>query len=254
MSITRILALCIFIALVGYMKRSFRNCLLIEGDTTMKNLRGLLTCLGLLGLMACALTPATAAQSFFGYTGLIRTPTTDALSQGQYSLGVYSLNMDAGPDATVYAGTVGLAEGFEVGYARLKADRTDGKDYFNAKYRFNPATIKDITVAAGVIDIANESDSTPYLVVSKSISTLEEPAFGEIDALRVNVGIGGGAMDGLFAGVSAVLGQRLTLMGEYDTNDVNFGARFAINDQFRLHGAVMSGSDVGLGLSWNKLY
>jgi hypothetical protein len=214
----------------------------------------LVTFLGLLGLMTCALTPAMAAQSFFGYTGLIRTPTTDALSQGEFALGVYALNMDNGPDSTVYAGTVGLAKGLEAGYTRIKTQHVDGNDYFNAKYRFNPASNPQITAAVGVIDITDENDTTPYLVLSKSISTMEEPAFGEIDSLRVNLGVGGGGLDGIFGGVSAVLGKRLTLMGEYDTNDFNFGARLAITEQIRLHGAVMGGSDVGLGLSWNKIF
>ena len=218
----------------------------------MKNLRMLLTCLGLLGLMAYALTPAMAAQSFFGYTGLIRTPTTDALSQGEFALGLYSLNIKNGNDATVYAGTIGLAPGFEAGYTRYAVKHSDGKDYFNAKYRFNPATLKDITIAAGVIDITGESDATPYLVLSKSISTMEEPAFGEIDSLRVNLGVGGGSMNGIFGGVSAVLGKRLTLMLEHDTNDFNYGARLAITNELRIHGAVMSGHDVGLGISYNK--
>jgi len=204
--------------------------------------------------MAFALTPATAAQSFFGYTGLILTPTTDTLPQGGYALGAYSINREHGPDSMVYAGTVGLPQGFEVGYNRLKTEHQDGRDYFNAKYRFTPATIPGIAVAAGVLGIANNETASPYLVVSKSVSVADEASFGEINALQVNLGVGGGNLDGIFGGVSAVLGKRLTLMIEHDTNDFNYGARFALTNELRIHGAIISSNDVGLGLSWNKLY
>lgn len=220
----------------------------------MKNLRGLLTCLGVLSLMASTLTPATAAQSFFGYTGLILTPTTDTQPQGGYALGAYLLNPEHGSTSMVYAGTYGLAQGLEIGYNQLKTEHQNGMDYFNAKYRFAPATSPDIAFAIGVLGVANNETASPYLVASKTVSVADEASFGEINALQVNVGVGGGNLDGIFGGVSAVLGKRLTLMIEHDTNDFNYGARLALSNEFRLHGAIIAGNDVGLGLSWNKSY
>lgn len=219
----------------------------------MKNIQKVLSCLGILALAVFVMNPVSAGQAFGGYSGLLLTPTAEALSQGEMSLGIYGVDADGG-DVTVYAGTVGLAKGIEVGYDRVKPDGSSGEDYFNAKYRFAPETNPTIAVAVGVLDIFDEVDSSPYVVLGKTISVMEEPAFGEVDALRVTVGVGSGRLDGVFGGVSAVLGQRLTLMGEYDTENVNFGARFAISDEFRLHAALFDGDNFGYGLSWNKRY
>lgn len=63
------------------------------------------------------------------------------------------------------------------------------------------------------------------MVASKVAAGRVRVANGEITGVRAHIGIGGGQLDGPFIGASAVLGDALTLMAEYDTNDVNLGAR-----------------------------
>ncbi|HUW09338.1 MAG TPA: hypothetical protein VM537_06375, partial [Anaerolineae bacterium] len=78
-------------------------------------------------------------------------------------------------------------------------------------------------------------------------------ARGDITSPQVHLGIGGGQLDGIFGGVSAVIADRLALMLEYDSEDINWGARLAVTDEIRVHFGAFDGlDDIGLGLSFNK--
>lgn len=198
--------------------------------------------------------PAMAAPSFYGYTGLVTIPTADALDEGQYSIGAFALDVEEGVDSNVYTANLGLAEALELGFARLKTEGAPGETIISAKYRFFRETAEHPAIAAGVIDFTDEIDSTSYIVASKSIRWRGETTFGEITAPRVHIGAAGGQIDGLFAGFSAAFGNRLLLMAEYDSQDVNFGARLAISDALRIHAALLDADNLGLGISFSKVF
>ncbi len=206
----------------------------------------------LLILTVCIGT-ATAAPSFFGYTGLIRIPTADSLDKDEYNAGAFAINVDEGADFTVFAANLGLIPQLEVGFARVKPDEASGETWLNAKYTFAQETEKNPALAGGVVDLTDETDTTAYLVASKSFPRQYRTSLGEIASPRIHVGVGGGQLDSVFAGVSATLGDRFTLMAEYDSNDFNWGARLALADEWRVHFGGFDGlDDVGLGVSFNK--
>lgn len=199
--------------------------------------------------------PAVAGASLYGYTGLVRIPTADALDENEYHVGVFTLNLEEGADSTIYAASLGLAEGLEVGFARHSPEEGGGQTYVNAKYTFLQDTEAHPAVAAGVTDLTDQVDSTPYIVASKALWGRHQTRFGEMGSVRVHFGVGGGSLDGMFGGVSAALGDRLLLMAEYEGEEFNFGVRLAIGEYLRIHGAALGGfSDVGLGISFNKRY
>ncbi|MHB9036005.1 MAG: hypothetical protein ACYC64_05015, partial [Armatimonadota bacterium] len=68
---------------------------------------------------------------------------------------------------------------------------------------------------------------------------------------RLHVGVGGGHLNGIFAGLSAIVNDRMQLMVEYDTNDLNFGVQFAAAQSLRLHAGLVGGDNLGLGMSYN---
>ncbi len=213
----------------------------------MKGTRGLLVCAVLLGAVAVGAIPAGAAQSFFGYSGLLVTPTTEVLSQNQYSLGAYFINPDQGSDTMVYAGELGVYPQLELGLAVVKPEDHDSDAQINAKYRFLGETETRPAIAAGVFGLASDADSTVYVVFGKSL----QPSGGSgITAPRLFVGVAGGGMDGLFGGLSLALGDRFTLMFEHDTEDFNLGARFSLAEQLRLHAGAFGGDAFGVGLSF----
>lgn len=217
------------------------------------NVRTSLSMFCALACLAATAGLAVAAPSFFGYTGLISTPTADSLQRGDYNLAAFTINLEEGADSTVYAANLGIIDNLELGFARVKPEEASGETFINAKFMFEPETEAHPQIAAGLIDFTNEVDTTVYVVVSKTFWKEYATAHGDITAPRVHLGIGGGQLDGIFGGVSAVVGQRLALMLEYDSDDVNWGARLAVTDEIRIHFGAFDGlDDIGLGASFNK--
>jgi len=199
--------------------------------------------------------PALAAPSFLGYTGLLRVPTADALNEKDYNLAAFALNLEEGADSNVYAANLGVAKGLEVGFARVKPEEGSGETYLNAKYRFSAETAEQPAVAAGVADFTDEIDTTVYVVMSKAFGHGYQTSLGEITSPRFHVGVGGGMLSGVFGGVTAVVGDRLMLMVEYDSDDVNVGARLALTSEVRADVGFLDGfDDVGVGISYNKSF
>ncbi len=201
----------------------------------------LMTVILVLAQFACTATP-----SYWGYTGLILTPTADTVAQNGFNLGAAFLDSDDS-DVAFFSGNAGIAAGLEVGGTVFDPDGGDSKTVFNAKYRLMNENLSQPSVAIGISDATDELDSTPYVVLSKSL-TLETESFV---SPRIHVGVGGGGLDGLFGGLSASFGPKTTLMAEYDTEDVNFGAQFAVSQYFRIHADAISGDNFGYGVSFN---
>ena len=214
------------------------------------------TCLALLCLVAAGsmlVGTAVAAPSFFGYTGLVAIPTADSLDKDEYNLGIFTTNVEEGADFTTYAANMGIVPNLEVGFTRIKPDKASGETWINAKYTFTPETSGNPAIAGGVVDFTDESETTAYIVLSKAFGHSVSTSLGEITTPRFHIGVGGGQFDGVFGGVSATLGDRFTVMAEYDSADVNWGARMALSDELRIHFGGFDGlDDVGLGISFNK--
>jgi len=208
-----------------------------------------------LAALCLASGPVFAAPSFFGYTGLVRVPTADALGWNDYNVAAFGLNLEEGADSNIYAANLGVAENLEVGFARVKPEDEPGETYLNAKYRFSVEEQGRPAVAAGVVDFTDEVDTTVYVVMGRMLGHRYGTSHGGISSPRIHVGVAGGQLDGVFGGVSAVLAQRIMLMVEYDTADVNVGARLALTDEIRAHVAALNGfDDIGVGLSYNKSF
>lgn len=214
-----------------------------------------LCCTFVLVGLCLAIGPVWAAPSFFGYTGLVRVPTADALGRDDYNVAAFGLNLEEGADSNIYAANLGLAEYLEVGFARVKPEDESGETYLNAKYRFSGEEQGRPAVAAGVIDFTDEVDTTVYVVMGRALRGGQRTSQGVISSPRIHFGVAGGQLDGVFGGVSAVLAERIMLMVEYDTADVNIGARLALSDEIRAHVGTFDGfDDLGVGLSYNKSF
>jgi len=210
--------------------------------------------LAALALGAVAL-PAQAAPSLEGFTGLLLTPTADALDKGEYNVAFFTLNLEEGADENVWAANLGTSEGLEVGFARIKPEHSPGETILNAKWRIHPEDGKRPALAVGVTDLTDEFDTTAYFVASKVISRVMNLREKEVLSPRVHLGIAGGRLDGVFVGASAVLGQRLLVMAEHDTHDFNLGARLAVGYGIRAHAGWIHGlDDFAVGASFNKVF
>lgn len=128
-----------------------------------------------------------------------------------------------------------------------------------------PETSNYPAIAVGVADVTDDIQTTVYAVASKSLGCNLRMWKGEALTPRVHVGFGGGRLSGLFAGASAYVGNRIELMAEWDSENVNVGARWRVTPQFTIHAGgfnltdrdsdeFSTGASFGVGASWSQIY
>lgn len=166
---------------------------------------------------------ATAAPSFSGSTGMINTPSADALREGQFSLGYHNLK-----DQKVGTFSLNLLSNVEVGVARHFPDAGSNQTLFNAKWSIAPETVVTPGLAVGVEGLGDGHRSA-YAVASKALPL----------GFRIHAGVGNGRFNGAFGAiektinpVSLITGSNTfpatTLIAEYDGDGMNYGARLSI--------------------------
>ncbi len=200
-------------------------------------------------VMAAMPGAAWASPSLLGPSGLLLIPTAEALGVSQWNVGGSVLSSDS-EDVTALYANVGVLKGLEVGAARVKPEGTSGETVVNAKLLLpQPIPVK-LAVAVGVIDITDQVDTTPYVVVSHTLGGGLILRHGALSSPQVHVGLGGGQLDGLFGGVSAKIGDRLDVMAEYDGSQINLGARLPVARNVEVTAAALDGlNDIGVGVS-----
>ncbi|GAI32071.1 unnamed protein product, partial [marine sediment metagenome] len=183
------------------------------------------------------------APSFEGLSGLIRTPTADVIPDGHYVVGsswiprAYTSGMHQGKSKSrpTYA-TVGFLPNLELSFRFTFYD--DVTSWFNgittewpydmdrclsAQYRVWRQKGARPALAIGAQDMKFGDDApkvgrAEYLVASH-----------QFDDIRLHLGAGTGRYRGIFAGTEARIGEKMKLMAEYDTNDVNLGLRMHLS-------------------------
>ena len=197
---------------------------------------------------------AVAAPSLLGYTGLVLVPSADVLGMSEWNAAAFTTELTDGEDFLAVG--IGLPAGLEVGLLRIDPEGGSAETLLHAKYRIQPLLVGGGSLAVGMFDITDEIDSNPYVVYSRSLAPDTIIGTRRLLDPKVHVGLGsGGALDGLFAGVSAVAVERITLMAEYDSDDINLGARLLIAPKLQFHaGWLGDDSDLAIGLSYNEAY
>lgn len=195
---------------------------------------------------------AWASPSLVGPTGLLLIPTAEVLDTARWNVGGSLVTGDGGDVTALYA-NAGLFKGLEIGASRLKAEGGDAETFVNAKLRIPEPVPAKVSLAVGVIDVTDQVDSTPYLVLSHMIGgglILQQGAFS---APQVHVGLGGGQLDGLFAGLSAKVKDKLDVMAEYDGSNINLGAKLPLGAKVEVTAAALDDlGTFGLGLSFSS--
>ena len=173
-----------------------------------------------------------ASPSLEGYTGLLLIPNADSLAKGAFNVGYVNSDIDD-HDLNNFFANYGLEtapqSALEIGVNVSRLEDHGKNTYINGKFTFQKESLGKTGIAAGVIDATGTTETTLYIVGSKVLVREPLRVFGgEVQNPRVSFGIGGGSIDGLFAGLSAGLGNRLTLMAEYDSENVNLGAKLFV--------------------------
>ena len=220
-------------------------------------MRTTLTLLAVVAMAAAAGSILWAAPSFMGYTGLLAVPDADVLGSGSFNAGYFSIQADE--DITNFVGNYGIGGNVEIGINRMRVKGEQSETLLNAKYAVRTETDKKVGLAAGITDATGEIERTIYVVGSKVIGKSKKMSMfdKEITNIRLHFGLGSGGLDGVLVGASAILGNRLALLAEYDGDNFNVGARLYLLEGLRAHAGFFDAggdNDFGLGISFTKNY
>jgi hypothetical protein len=190
------------------------------------------------------------APSLVGPTGLLTTPTAEVMGMAQWNVGASAVRVDEGADRSILYANLGFVSKLEVGATREKLEGAEAETLINAKIQVLGPLPGKISLAAGVIDITDRVDRSGYAVLSHTLGAGLLMRGGQITSPQLHVGVGGGRFDGVFGGLSAIVGRNLTLLAEYDSEDVNVGARLPLGANLTATVAGLDGLDeVAVGLS-----
>lgn len=203
-------------------------------------------------LLAAVPVWAQPAPSFLGPTGLLFVPTADVVGMGEFNVGGAVARFDE-TDISWISGNVGLLPQLEVGATLVKPEHADSEAMLNAKYRLLKPALTATTLSVGMIDITDEVSRSAYAVLTHNVGAGLVLREGPFSNPRVHVGVGGGLFDGVFLGGEVTVGSKVDLIGEYDSHDFNFGARFPLSKSFELTAAVLDNfDDVGVGAAFTS--
>jgi len=213
-----------------------------------------------------ATTPESeATPSWYGYTGLVRTPTALISTPQKITGSAHQVEFD-GEDRRVCAVTVGLMPTLEIGAARIENVLQDTpiptyatETVVNVKYEANigglfnnPAAPK---MAIGIFDISDQMNRTNYLVLSRSIG-LTQGSASPLPQASVHIGYASAerepaALDGIFGGIDFVAAQDTLAQIEYDGEDVNGALRYYPAPWISLDAGIVN-SEFGYGFTINS--
>ncbi|MBM3473112.1 MAG: hypothetical protein FJX75_07600 [Armatimonadetes bacterium] len=166
-----------------------------------------------------------ASPSIFGPNGLLLTPTADTPGMADVQLGAWW----AGDLANSVALTSGEGSGFESTAAWVDLNGAGSEEVFSGKWRFRNNSFTQPAFAVGLIDITNQLDRTPYVVVQKGFhlsgnGLMAMVGYAQPDSL----------LDGFFAGGELTLADKYKAIAEYDGDDVNGAIRFSLGKHIEI--------------------
>jgi hypothetical protein len=198
--------------------------------------------IAVVAMLLLAASGAWAAPSLFGPTGLMVIPSAEVVGMAGVNGQWAQISFDSA-DETIVSANVGPLPKLEVGAAHLEVDHGGSETIINAKYQVLRPPLIDTAISAGVIDITDEIDVSPYLVLTHTLGVGYFPTQSGLSNPQVHVGIGGGMLSGLFLGASVTVLDKLELMAEYDTEDLNIGARLPLTSWLVVTAAGLDGLD-----------
>jgi len=168
---------------------------------------------------------AHASPSIFGPNGLLLTPTADTPGVADVQLGAWW----AGDLANSVALTSGEGSGFESTAAWVDLEGGGSEEVFSGKWRFSKSGLAKPALAVGLIDITNQLDRTPYVVLQKGFDLSGNGLMATVGYAQPDT-----LLNGIFAGAQLKLGDKYSALAEYDGDDINGAIRFSLSDHIEL--------------------
>lgn len=174
--------------------------------------------------------------SFQGLPGIIDIPTATMVPTGRVDL-AYNVKRDSRLFPNInrqqnFSFAIGLLPRLTIGGRGTWADEESPRDISaNLQFLILQEGLWWPAVALGLQDIGGGAQlfESNYLVLSKT--------FFDRGRLTAGYGTGPDTLDGFFAGAEVAVNRFITLLGEYDSDDVNFGFRlFPLPKKFAAYG------------------
>jgi hypothetical protein len=183
-------------------------------------------------------TYLTGANSLFGPTGLIVIPTAYSIENNTFAVsGSY------GKDIRGPAANFGILQYIEIGGAFIDREGASNKAIANGKVTILPQNFRNFELGIGVIDAFDATERTLYLVGSADFipPNIADPIEGSTAVgLKVHAGLGTGMFsEEPFAGAELLFGNKISVIGEWDTKNVNGAIRYSPNDHIRIQAGFM---------------
>lgn len=170
------------------------------------------------------------ASSLWGSTGLIFVPTAYTIGPKEFNF-----SMAISKDFSAASANYGILKDVEVGFAYLGRDGIEDKAVANAKIHIVPSNFKNFELGIGVMDAVGAIDQTFYVVGSFDLITPDYAVAKGAAGLRVHAGVGTGYFsEKPFAGAELFFDRGFSIVGEWDTKNVNFAGRYAHDEHFFL--------------------
>jgi len=213
-----------------------------------------------------AAAPETeVTPSWYGFTGLVRTPTALISTPQKITGSAHQVEFD-GDHHGVYGATVGLMPTLEIGAARVEDVLQDTpiptyatETVVNVKYEANIGGLFNNPMAPkmaiGIFDIGDQINRTNYVVLSRSIG-LAQGSASPLPQGNVHIGYASAerdpaGLDGIFGGIDFVAAQDTLAQIEYDGEDINGALRYYPAPWISLD-AGMVNSELGYGFTINS--
>lgn len=170
-------------------------------------------------------------NTILGPTGLITVPTASAAPESQVQVGAAYTEDLWSASANVGIPLEGQV-GVEVGAAYLDYDWGDEDVIGSAKVNIGADAAGRYQVGIGIVDFTDEVESSGYIVVSTDLLAPPDAWAEDTLAVRGHLGYAGGIYDdSLIGGVEVFLSRGMSIIGEYNGDDVNAALRFADSAQ-----------------------
>jgi len=186
---------------------------------------------------------AACCPAFCCYSGFLVVPSTDLVSQGQYSVEVQNdllLPVRSQTSSTFFNTQFGVTKDVEAGLDFDMSDTSDSRMIGNFKYRYSAGSVP---VAAGISSLNGSFKSIPYICMGPSFS------FGRITfgAIRNQ------SRDRWYAGFDRAISSKLTLMADYTSGKDNLSSvavNLALSESF----SILAGAEFPNDGSTNTIY
>lgn len=218
--------------------------------------RVILAVCGVVALLWWAM-PAAAMPSYLGPSGLILTPDsqTNQFSAISFSAHFFDLRgslkehgLDGG--TSILAANYSPIPALELGISSIESKISSRANMLNGKFIIKQQNnAEPVAFVAGVVDVLDEQEISPYALFSKSFRLSGPKATNQI-SLAVNAGYGGGFYnDGILIGGELKLAPQFSLLAEGTKGYVNLGARFSTAG-LAVDIGFMDMSELGGGISY----